>query len=284
MKIIVTGSHGFMGKKLVKSLKINGHEICSVDFATGYDVAEWDSVKDLKGFDVLIHLAAITYVPQSFKTPREMFRVNISGTLNMLELCRINKAKMIFNSSYVYGKPQYLPIDEKHPISSHNPYCQSKIIGESLCEGYHRDFQVPIVIFRIFNVYGEGQAPHFLIPHISKELAQNNDIVLENPVPRRDYIHIDDILKAYQKAIDYNESDFEIFNIGTGISYSARKVAELMIKASAVKPKLRFTGKERANEVLDTVADISKIQKVLNWTPSITLEQGLYGLVDKITN
>jgi UDP-glucose 4-epimerase len=192
-------------------------------------------VKDLKGFDVLIHLAAITYVPQSFKTPREMFRVNINGTLNMLELCRVNKAKMIFNSSYVYGAPKYLPIDEKHPISSHNPYCQSKIIGESLCEGYYRDFEVPITIFRIFNVYGEGQAPHFLIPHILQELAQNNDIVLENPVPRRDYVHINDILKAYQKAIDYNSNDFEIFNIGTGLSHSAKDVAEMMLKASPIK-------------------------------------------------
>jgi len=279
MKIIVTGSHGFIGKKLVQTLKTNGHDIHSVDLATGYDVAEWDSVKDLKDFDVLIHLAAITYVPQSFKTPREMFRVNINGTLNMLELCRINKAKMIFNSSYVYGKPQYLPIDEKHPISSHNPYCQSKIIGESLCESYNKDFKVPIMIFRLFNVYGEGQAPHFLIPHILQKLKQKQDIVLENPIPKRDYIHIKDILKVYQKAIDYKASNYEIFNIGTGISHSAKDVAEMMLKASPIKMELSFSGKERVNEVLDTVADIAKIRKLLKWEPKISLEQGLAELV-----
>ncbi|MCK4531078.1 MAG: GDP-mannose 4,6-dehydratase [Candidatus Marinimicrobia bacterium] len=279
MKIVITGSHGFMGKKLVQTLILEGHDICCVDLATGYDVAEWDSVKDLHDFDVIIHLAAITYVPQSFELPREMYRVNINGTLNMLELCRINKAKMIFNSSYVYGKPQYLPIDEKHAVSSHNPYCQSKIIGENLCESYYRDFQVPIMIFRIFNAYGEGHASHFLIPNILQQMRQKQEIVLENPIPRRDYIHIRDILKAYQKAIDYQASNYEIFNIGTGMSHSAKDVAEIMLKASPIKTKLSFSGKERVNEVLDTVADIGKIRKLLKWEPKISLEQGLTELV-----
>ena len=279
MKIIVTGSSGFIGKNLVRSLKSNGHNVCSVDISTGYDVAEWDSVKDLHDFDIMIHLAAITYVPQSFEIPREMFRVNINGTLNMLELCRQNKAKMIFASSYIYGKPHYLPIDEEHPVSSHNPYCQSKIIGEKLCESYNKDFDVPIVIFRAFNIYGAKQNPSFLIPLIKKQIDEKGEVVLKDSKPLRDYIHISDVVKAYMAAVDHNNTGFEIFNIASGKSYSVKEIAELMVELSPNDIKIYFTEEKRKNEVMNIISDIKKIKNILDWEPEVSLEKGLKDII-----
>ncbi|MCF7832534.1 MAG: GDP-mannose 4,6-dehydratase [Candidatus Marinimicrobia bacterium] len=279
MRIVITGSHGFIGSHLVKTLKGKGHEVVCIDIQTGYDVCDWNSVKDIEKFDIMIHLAALIYIPKSYEIPREMFNTNITGTLNMLELCWIHNAKMIFNSSYVYGNPKYLPIDEDHPITSFNPYNQSKIIGEKLCETYNRNFNVPVIIFRIFNVYGLGQSSNFLIPFIQKQIQEGKDVVLENPAPKRDYIHIKDVIRIYEKALQYKESKFEVFNVGSGTSHSAEEVAKIMIKESSKEIKLIFTGKERPNEVMNTLAKIDKIQKHLNWTPEISLKDGLKNLM-----
>ncbi len=279
MRVVITGSKGFIGSRLIPVLQKNDYEIIELDSIDGYDITDWKQIKNIKDIDFVIHLAAISYVPKSYKIPREMYRVNIIGTLNVLELCRINNSKMIFTSSYVYGKPKYLPIDEKHPTFAFNPYCQSKLIGEQLCEGYNRDFSVPVIIFRSFNIYGPGQNPNFLIPSIKKQIEDNGKVKLENPRPKRDFIHIDDIVNAYCKAIEYGRSDFEIFNFGSGKSYSVKEIAELLISLSGEKIPLEFSKQQRENEVLDTVADIKKIKDRLNWQPTISIEEGLSKLL-----
>jgi nucleoside-diphosphate-sugar epimerase len=265
MKIVVTGSRGFIGSKLLPELINLGHKIIEIDILNGFDISKWENVKSIAGFDVIIHLAAISYVPKSYEIPREMFDVNINGTLNMLELCRKNGAKMIFTSSYVYGKPKYLPIDEKHPTESFNPYCQSKLIGEDLCKCYHKDFGVPVIIFRPFNIYGPEQDENFLIPFIEKQIRIDKVINLKDSRPKRDFIHIDDVVSAYCRAIDYNETEFEVFNLGSGCSLSVREVAERLVKKSGKEISIKFTEEHRKNEVLDTVANIDKIKNVLNW-------------------
>ena len=275
MRIVLTGSSGFIGSKLIAELEKQNHTVIRVDLDDGYDIRIWETVKSIEKFDVLIHLAAVSYVPLSYEIPREMYETNINGTLNMLELCRLNKAKMIFASSYVYGKPQYLPIDEKHPTIDFNPYCQSKLIGEQLCKSYHQDFGVPIIIFRPFNIYGPGQNDNFLIPSILKQIKGKGKIVLKDSRPKRDFIHVDDVVDAYCKALEYNKTNFEIFNIGSGKSYSVEEIAKLLISNSAKEIDLEFSNEIRENEVLDTVADVSKLQNVLNWKAMIDFKHGL---------
>ena len=263
MKIVVTGSQGFIGKRLVPALIKDSYEVTKLDLETGYDITDWDSIKTLTDFDVIIHLAAISYVPKSYKIPREMFNVNIKGTLNMLELCRINKAKFIFTSSYVYGKPRYLPIDEEHPTEAFNPYCQSKLIGEDLCRCYNKDFGVPIIIFRPFNIYGLGQNEDFLIPMIQKQIKNDSIVKLKDSRPKRDFIHVDDVIDAYCKAVKYNKTDFEIFNLGSGTSYSVKEIAEMLVTKSGKNISIEFSEEQRENEILDTVCDNRKIIKIL---------------------
>jgi len=273
-KIAVTGSSGFVGNYLVKKLAELGADIIYLDSKIGIDITDWQQVQNTEEFDILLHLAAKSYVPNSYKYPREFYYTNIIGTLNALELCRIYKAKMVYTSSYVYGNPKYLPIDEKHPIISFNPYAESKIIGEHLCKGYNRDFGIPVIILRPFNIYGMGQNDKFLIPSIIKQ-AKSGKILLKDPAPKRDMVFINDLVEAYIKSIKYNQTSFEIFNIGSGVSYSVKGIAEMIASNIGEKIEIEFTGEKRQNEILNTVADISKARNKLGWGPTISFTDGI---------
>jgi len=274
MRIIVTGSKGFIGSKLVPRLKHDGYDVLELDISDGVDVTDWDQLKSYSSFDCVIHLACLTYVPDSYKIPQDFYRVNVLGTLNMLELCRLNNANMIFASSYVYGVPDYLPIDENHPVNAFNPYAQSKLIGEQLCQGYHRDFNVPVIIFRPFNIYGKGQKEDFLIPSIIKQ-ASSGTVSLKDSRPKRDFIYIDDVIDAYCKAIEYEIDEFNIFNIGSGKSYSISEILEIIKSKYDLELELEFSEERRPNEILETIANIKRAKTLLNWAPTTSMTKGI---------
>lgn len=275
MKILITGFSGFIGKYLLERLNQTNHELILLDISNGFDICDWEQVKYIKGFDIIVHLANRSFVPASYEQPKKFYESNYLSTLNMLELCRLNNSKMIFFSSYIYGHPIYQPIDEKHPLQAFNPYAQTKVICESLCEGYHRDFNIPITIFRPFNIYGKGQNPDFLIPTIIQQ-AKNGSIVIKDDRPKRDYIHVKDIVEAVYTAIESkNNTTLQTFNLGTGVSYSVKEIVD-MVKGLFNSEILYLCKNEtRQNEVMDTIADISKIKSELNWTPTIDILQGL---------
>ena len=281
MKIAITGSKGFIGSRLKKRLLKDNHEIIEIDFDLGYDLKNWNSLKEIKSFEILIHLAAKSYVPDSFNNPLPFYETNVIGTLNALELCRKNSARMIYTSSYVYGSPQYLPIDENHPTSAFNPYAQSKLLGEDLCRGYHRDFQVPIVVLRPFNIYGKGQNQNFLIPKIISQ-AIAGCVNLEDSRPKRDFVYIDDVIEAYVKAVKYDGSDFDVFNIGSGKSISISQVARLIVDKIGNEIPLNFSDKRRKNEVLETVASIEKARKLLKWVPEKDIVSGISDMIKDV--
>jgi UDP-glucose 4-epimerase len=181
---------------------------------------------------------------------------------------------MIYVSSYVYGTPEYLPIDENHPVKAFNPYAQSKLLSEELCKGYNRDFDIPVTIFRPFNIYGPGQNPVFLIPSIIAQ-AKTGKIKLEDPRPRRDFIYIDDVVNAYSKAIDTNFKKVEIFNLGSGISTSIHELTTIIQNKISDNISVEFSGVERKNEVLDTIANIDKAKALLYWIPRCSLQHGI---------
>ena len=273
MKIAVTGSTGFIGSHLLRRLKESGSDVIQLDIKNGIDITDWEQIQCIEKFDLLFHLAAKTYVPDSYQAPHDFYYTNVTGTLNALELCRIHKAKIVFASSYIYGNPEYLPIDEKHPIAAFNPYAQTKIIGEQLCEGYYKDFGVPVVILRPFNIYGMGQNENFLIPSIIKQ-AKSGSILLKDPDPKRDMLFVDDVVDGYMKAAEYNQKDYEVFNIGSGKSYSVLEIVNTVIELFDHEIDVKFGGEKRKNEVLDTIADISKAKTLLNWEPKTNLREG----------
>ncbi len=276
IRVIITGGYGFVGKKLTSLLSVNGFEVYSIDKQNGYDLTIKDVIEGIGKFDVLVHLAGMSFVPDSYKYPELFYRTNFLTILNSLELCKKYKAKMVFVSSYVYGKPLYLPIDESHPVAAYNPYAQTKLIGELLCEGYHRDFGVPLIILRPFNIYGNGQNEQFLIPTIfSQILNGNSTIELKDPNPKRDYVHIEDVVEAILSAI-ISDISYGIFNICSNTSYSVREVTQII--GNNLKKPIKFifdSFASRISEIDDTMGCNKKILNEFGWKPKLSFEGGI---------
>lgn len=279
MRIAVTGSSGFIGKPLVEALKADAHEVTEISRSKGFDIANWESVKDIPTCNIIIHLAARTFVPDSFDNPREFYHFNSTATLHAMELARKWKARVIHMSSYLYGPPQYLPVDERHSINPHNPYAQTKLISESIVEGYARDFKLNALVFRLFNLYGPKQDESFLIPTILKQVLQGK-VILKDPRPKRDFIHIDDVTNAIRRSIGVSHTGFDIVNLGSGISYSVEEVVDLFKKHSSRPFEISYTNEYRQGEVLDSVACTKKINEVLNWRPQVSIEEGISQLLN----
>ena len=274
-RILVTGSGGFVGRHLVGELRKQRLEVMGIDIQSGIDIRNWDQVKNIEDIDIVYHLAAMMYVPFSWKKPYIVYEVNVLGTLNILEYCRIHDVKkIVFASSYLYGKPKYLPIDEKQPIALINPYARSKKIAEDLCQGYSEDFGLNCIILRFFNIYGPGQKESFLIPTIIKQLKKGN-IELDDPKPKRDFLYIKDAVEAYVNAGEYNDSNFEIFNIGSGVSYSVDEIVKKLIDISGREIIVNYRNKRRKNEIMNVIADIKKAKEKLGWNPKIGIDDGL---------
>jgi nucleoside-diphosphate-sugar epimerase len=278
--VAVSGSKGFVGRHVLARLVALGADVRELTLEDGVDITEWQQVSRVGRFDAFVHLAAQTFVPQSFNSPREMLSNNLVATISALEACRKFSAKMVFASAYVYGEPQRLPICEDHPLVATNPYTESKIIGERLCSCYHRDFGVPCTILRAFNIYGHGQNSRFLIPTIISQ-ARTGTVRLRSGKPRRDFIHVEDVAEAYVRAVGLEPEGFSTYNIGSGISHSVAEIAG-MIREEIGKPvAIIFSEEVRKGEVLETVADIGRAKSHLGWAPSVPLGRGLASCVHK---
>ena len=148
-----------------------------------------------------------------------------------------------------------------------------------MCEGYNRDFKVPILIFRPFNIYGPGQNENFLIPVILKQIAQKK-IILKDSKPKRDYIYIADIVKAITLAIEYSFQNLEIINLGYGKSYSVKEIVELLCIFTNEKPNVKFSEETRQGEIMDTIASTSKLRAFFNWEPENDIQMGIKKLLN----
>ncbi len=274
-KILVTGAAGFIGRNLVARLQKEGHSVIEFDITDG-DVT---SVEDLQKFsglqiDHVFHLAGKTFVPESWKDPFGFYQVNVMGTTNILEFCRKSGAKLTYISSYLYGDPEYLPVDELHPVKSYNPYSQSKVIADSICQFYARFYNVPVTIFRPFNAFGPGQSPVFLIPEIIQKVMDKgiHEVEVMDLRPKRDYIFIDDLVDALVLSLSRLQG---IFNIGSGYSKSVEEIIQLVMKYSGISKPYFSKSIVRTNEIFDLYADISKAEKDLNWKPKTSFDEGI---------
>jgi UDP-glucose 4-epimerase len=287
LKAVVTGSSGFIGRPLVTALEKAGFSLITIDYADNCDIT---SIMDLaacfegeqKGdIEVIFHLAAKMFVPDSWDTPRAMYDTNLTGTLNVLEQARLfDIKKFVFASSYVYGNAEYLPIDEKHPVKPANPYTHSKYLAEELARSYYEDYGISCIVLRPFNVYGPGQSEKFLIPTIINQLDSGR-IELKDPEPKRDFLFVADMVDAYLKAAEISSSGFEIFNIGYGKSHAVSEVVDMILELSGKKVPVNYTGERRDGEVMEVVADITKAKEKLDWEPEIDLKAGIKRILDQ---
>jgi GDP-4-dehydro-6-deoxy-D-mannose reductase len=278
-RVLVTGGSGFVGRRLVRSLRGEGVEVYAPERGI-LDVSA-GPLPDLSA-DWVIHLAGRTFVPASWNDPADFYRVNVLGTVNVLEYCRRSRAKLIYVSGYCYGIPETLPISETAPLKPNNPYAFSKSAAEEACRFFFESLQTSVMIVRPFNIYGPGQSRDFLIPRIVGQAIDPTvaAIVVEDDSPKRDYVHIDDVIGAIE-SLRRNPRPGATFNVGSGESYSVAEVAEMVSKAADVDKPIVSRNNRRVNDIPDVIADIAAIQNAVGWSPSVALPDGLRGMVDQ---
>ena len=283
-RVLVTGGSGFLGLSLCRKLGESGDDVLAVSRHSGVDVTDWNHVSRVERCDVVYHLAAVTGAEAALSRPRETYTTNVLGTMHVLEYCRIQKARrLVFASTYVYGQPRYLPVDESHPIKPGNLYAQSKVIGETLCRQYYEDFGVSVVILRIFNPYGPGQQGNFLIPTILNQLRHQGKVLLRDAAPRRDFIFMQDVVDAFTMAGSYAGSEFAIFNVASGKSYSVSEIVGKIRNMHGRPFEVVYTGPSRPFEIPDCVGGIEGSKRNLGWQAKTDIDNGLRQTVEAWT-
>ena len=273
-KILVTGHEGFIASNLIK--KLTNCEII-IDSINGkrIDLQNNDEVMKIEPVDTVIHLGGKTEKGLEWK---EYFENNIIGTLNILKYCiKKNIKKIIFVSSYVYGNPKYSPIDEQHQISPHNLYTKSKFLAEELCKIYSEKYKLNVIILRPFNIFARSMNKDYLISNLIESINTKKTVTITNRTSKRDFLYIDDFIELILKIKDH---DFkcEIFNVGSGISYSFDEVIEIIEKNTSKKLNLEYKNDDQSY-IQNITADNSKITKILDWKPELTFEEGLQKLL-----
>jgi UDP-glucuronate 4-epimerase len=303
MRILVTGGAGFIGSHLAERLLTQGHEVVCLDnFNDFYDpqikirniekALSYGSYKLVRGdildrplldgvfadkFDAVAHLAAYAGVRPSIERPELYQRVNVEGTLNVLELCRMFKVpKLVFgSSSSVYGGRTEVPFRETDDVTKPiSPYAATKMAGEVLCYTYHHLFGLNVHALRFFTVYGPRQRPEMAIHLFTERILRGEPVPLfGDGMSARDYTYIDDIIDGVTASIDRCRG-FEVINLGGSSTTSLRDLVRLISKrlrtAAAIEAK-----PDQPGDVPITFADVSLAKKLLGYEPKVKIQEGI---------
>jgi len=270
--VLVTGATGFIGRRLMSALGAAGMRAVGASRANG-DIAAGPLA--VEAVDRVVHLAGRSFVPDSWSAPHEFYRVNVLGTISVLELCRLRGIPLTYVSSYVYGVPDALPIAEEHPRRPLNPYGHSKILAEDAVRYYQAAFGVSATIVRPFNVYGGGQDVRFLVPTLIGQAIDPavSAIVVRDLRPRRDFLHVDDLVALLVATVSQPSSG--VYNAGSGASIAIRRLVDEINGLLPEAKPVRERGEARRDEVLDVVADVSRAARTFGWTPRVSLADGI---------
>jgi UDP-glucuronate 4-epimerase len=308
MNILITGGAGFIGSHLCERMVEAGHKVtCIDDFNTYYsperkwqhlaairneiEIIEGD-IRDAilvertfaKGrFDQVVHIAARAGVRPSIKDPKLYFTTNIDGTFNLLDACRYHGVpRFTFaSSSSVYGVNKKVPFAESDPLErTISPYAATKLAGEQICSNYAELFGIRCQCLRFFTVYGPRQRPDLAIAKFTKRILEGQPIQqFGDGSTARDYTYIDDIISGVLAAIEYDQSDFDIFNLGGSATTSLRELIR-MIEAATGKKAIIEQLPDQPGDVPQTYADIAKARKLLGYAPQTPIEEGIRKYVD----
>jgi UDP-glucuronate 4-epimerase len=309
-KLLLTGGAGFIGSHTAEALLRRGARLSIVDNLDAFyspawkqanledirragefdfhcaDICDYDALHEVFRRvrpDAVIHLAARAGVRPSIEQPREYERVNVAGTVNLLELCReFEVRKFVFgSSSSVYGASSRAPFSEDQvemrPLS---PYAATKLAGEQLCFTYAHLFQISVVCLRYFTVYGSRQRPDLAIHKFIALLEAGKPLpFFGDGSAGRDYTFVDDIVAGTLAALDYDPpiaggAAFDVFNLGNAHPVKLSELVELLERATGRAATLDRQPPQPGDVPL-TWADISKSGRLLGYRPATPIEQGL---------
>ncbi len=273
-RVLVAGGTGFIGSAIVRRLRADGLDVAVASRAAGVDLTDERSAAILPPCDVIVHAACRASVPESWIAPGRFYRDHFLATLRLLEHARRTGARFVLASTYVYGVAPPVPVDEDAPAQAHSPYTASRLHSEALCRGFQRDHGVPVTVLRVFNAYGRGQRREFVVPAVVAG-ALAGRIELAAPDPRRDFVHVDDVARAFAQAANRMPATFDVINIGTGRSRSLGELAATAARLAGGRVEIACTGARREPEVRDACADVRKAARVLDWRAGIDLDEGL---------
>jgi len=302
MKLLITGGAGFVGSHLCDKYTKEGHTVLCLDnFMSGnlthirhlLDYRNFKLIKgDIRDFELLqtvmrdvevvFHLAAQIHVDRSYIEPRLTYDINVMGTQNVLELARFYDVRRVIHASTseVYGSAQYVPIDEKHPLSAPHPYGASKVAADRMCYAYNITYGMDVAILRMFNIFGPHQRDvgyGGVISIFTRRVLNNTPpVIYGDGNQKRDYTYVDDAVMAYDLAMKSKKKLVEPVNFGTGKEVSindlADKIIELCGKKDTIKP---VHVDPRIGEVKRLIADASRAKSLLGWDAQCDLDQSL---------
>ncbi len=299
---LVTGAAGFIGSNLVDYLLEQGHQVICVDNESADnekfhwngttinvqgDITDYKFMKNVfNKVDYVFHLAAESRLQPAIQNPINAVYKNCVGTATMLQCAREAGVKRFVYSSTSsgYGNNPY-PNDETQPDDCLNPYSASKVAGEKFCKMYYNLYGLETVVLRYFNVFGQrsptkGQyAPVIGIFRRQRDAGEPLTLVGDGS-QRRDFVHVSDVARANYLAsimplknmakFDGHDYTGEVFNIGSGVNYSIKEIADAISSVQTNIP-------EREGEMATTLADISKVGNVIGWKPEIDVIEWVHG-------
>lgn len=295
-KILISGGNGFLGSCLSEKALNNGFEVTVVDDLSTSKVVQVpkevifikkkiENFNTNKTFDFVVHLAARPSPEDYIKNPLQTIDSNDIGTRNMLEIAKKSNAVFMYTStSEVYGNPQLIPIPESYfgyvnPSGIRSCYDESKRFSEALAKAYERQYGLDVRIQRPFNVYGprirEDGFYGRVIPRFIDQALRNKSITVHGDGKQtRSYLYIEDWLAATWEFLNSSKTKGAILNVGNNKEISVLDLAKLILKKTNSKSKIIYLP-PREEDPKRRAADITKIKKLLNWSPKITLEEGL---------
>ncbi len=299
-KILITGGAGFIGSAVIRHLQEHDHEIFVIDNLSfgnrefididndhffNVDILDKEKVDKIMADirpEVVIHLAAIHFIPYCNEHPYESSNINILGTMNVLDAAEKYKAGKVFFASTAAVYPIYdEAVSEKHATGPLDIYGLSKLTGERLCNEFHLRTGIPTIVCRFFNAFGPNETNPHLIPEIQRQvLGGNRKINLGNLKPKRDFIHTYDMAEAVQTLLNKVDSGIDTFNLGRGIEYAVTEIVDAFSQALGEPIEVEVDpARVRKVERMHLLADVSKL-KLLGWEPKISIEEGIKTLVE----
>lgn len=295
-KLYLTGANGFVGRHVAGIVAEGGFGECELLGApVGMDIRDREALRASLAVarpDWVIHLAARSFVPESFADPWGTLDINLFGTLNLLTALKDIKFRgrlLYVSSGDVYGTvPETaLPVSETRWPEPRSPYAVSKVSAEALCLQWHRSEQLDVIVARPFNHIGPGQSERFVVPALARQVAaiaadqQVPSLVVGDIDVTRDFTDVRDVVRAYAALLGRGRAG-HVYNIGSGREITIRSILQILCTLAQIHPTItQDNARLRPSEQRRMAADCRCLRRDTGWNPIVPLETSLQQILNQ---